>query len=68
VLDERDAAGVFEIDGYAGFAARELVGRCVGDVGGKRAVEAQDGGAVVREEEACEGALCIVSIAWSKGI
>jgi hypothetical protein len=54
LLDECEARRRFEVYGNGGFAACELVAGGVGGAG-CCAVEAEDGGAVVGEEEACEG-------------
>jgi hypothetical protein len=54
LFDEREARGRFEVYGNGRFAACELVAGGVGVVG-CCAVETEDGGAVVGEEEACEG-------------
>jgi hypothetical protein len=69
-LDEVDARALLEVDGDGGFVAGEGVARRGGELvpvrgAGDGAVDAQDGGAVVGEQEAGEGTCVGVSI-WSR--
>jgi hypothetical protein len=76
-VEEGEGGGGLEVQRDGGFAAGEEVG-CgwgwgggSGVGGGGGAVDAEDGGAVVGEEEACEGACDVVvsyrSMGYSTG-